>query len=136
MRRGMSPLEAGMEALQRIARNYSGDMDKLQFIDMAYYVLRKDGAYAGVSLWTGYSEKPHTIVVHDGTRRSEVTVSLFKGPSHESPPFPVEMPKELTKDSVSEIGRRPNHGKGRTQFREVFPPGLKSKGSMAAAASP
>jgi N4-(beta-N-acetylglucosaminyl)-L-asparaginase len=100
MRRGMSPLEAGMDALQRIARNYNHDMNRLQFIDMTYYILRKDGAYAGVSLWTGSSEKPHTIVVHDGTRRSEVTVALFKGVSHEFPPFPVAMPKELTEDSV------------------------------------
>jgi N4-(beta-N-acetylglucosaminyl)-L-asparaginase len=100
MRRGMSPLEAGIEALRRIARNYNNDMNKLQFIDMTYYILRKDGAYAGVSLWSGYSEKPHKIAVHDGTRRSEVTVSLFKGVSHEFPPFPVAMPKELTEDSV------------------------------------
>jgi N4-(beta-N-acetylglucosaminyl)-L-asparaginase len=101
MRRGMSPLEAGMDALQRIARNYNHDMNKLKFLDMIYYILRKDGAYAGVSLWSGYSEKPpHTILVHDGTRRSEVTVSLFKGASDEFPPFPVAMPKELTKDSV------------------------------------
>jgi len=100
MRRGMSPLEAGMDALRRIARNYNHDMNKLQFIDMTYFILRKDGAYAGVSLWSGYSEKPHTIAVHDGTRRSEATVSLFKGASHEFPPFPVAMPKELTEDSV------------------------------------
>jgi len=100
MRRGMSPLEAGMDALRRIARNYNHDMNKLQFIDMTYFILRKDGAYAGVSLWSGYSEKPHTIAVHDGTRRSEATVSLFKGASHEFPPFPVAMPQELTEDSV------------------------------------
>jgi N4-(beta-N-acetylglucosaminyl)-L-asparaginase len=100
MRHGMSPLEAGMDALQRIARNYNHDMNKLQFIDMTYFILRKDGAYAGVSLWSGYSEKPHTILVHDGARRFEATVSLFKGVSHEFPPFPVAMPKELTKDSV------------------------------------
>jgi N4-(beta-N-acetylglucosaminyl)-L-asparaginase len=100
MRHGMSPLEAGMDALQRIARNYNHDMNKLQFIDMTYFILRKEGAYAGVSLWSGYSEKPHTILVHDGARRFEATVSLFKGVSHEFPPFPVAMPKELTKDSV------------------------------------
>ena len=100
MRRGMPPLEAGLDALKRIVRNYSNDMSKLKFIDMTYYVLRKDGAYAGVSLWEGYSEKPHHIAVHDGTRRSEVTVSLFKGVSQEFPPFPVAMPEELTKDSV------------------------------------
>jgi N4-(beta-N-acetylglucosaminyl)-L-asparaginase len=100
MRRGMSPLEAGLDALKRIARNYNDDMSKLKFIDMTYYILRKDGAYAGVSLWEGYSTRRHQIAVHDGTKRSEVTVSLFKGVSHEFPPFPVAMPKELTQDSV------------------------------------
>ena len=101
MRRGMSPLDAGMDALKRIVRNYNNDMNKLKFIDMTYYILRKDGAYAGVSLWEGYTEqKKHKIAVHDGTKRTEVTVSLFKGVSHEFPPFPVAMPKELTEDSV------------------------------------
>ena len=47
MRHGMSPLDAGMDALKRIVRNYNGDMNRLRFVDMAYYVLRKDGAYAG-----------------------------------------------------------------------------------------
>ena len=60
MRRGMSPLESGMDALKRIARNYNNDMSKLKFVDMTYYVLRKDGAYAGVSLWEGYSERNRT----------------------------------------------------------------------------
>jgi N4-(beta-N-acetylglucosaminyl)-L-asparaginase len=101
MRHGMSPLEAGMDALKRIVRNYNNDMSKLKFMDMTYYILRKDGAYAGVSLWEGYSAgNPHKIAVHDGTKRAEVTVSLFKGISHEFPPFPVTMPEELTKDSV------------------------------------
>jgi N4-(beta-N-acetylglucosaminyl)-L-asparaginase len=101
MRRGMAPQEAGMDALKRIARNYNNDMDKLNRVDMTYYILRKDGAYAGVSLWEGYSKnKPHKIAVHDCTRRSEVTVSLFKGVSHDFPPFPVPIPEELTKDWV------------------------------------
>jgi N4-(beta-N-acetylglucosaminyl)-L-asparaginase len=89
MRRGMSPHEAGMDALKRIARNYNNDMIRLRFVDMTYYVLRKDGAYAGVSLWEGYSEgHPHKIAVHDGTRRSEVTTPLFKGWSQDFPPRP------------------------------------------------
>jgi N4-(beta-N-acetylglucosaminyl)-L-asparaginase len=97
MRHGMSPLEAGMDALKRIVRNYNNDMNKIKFMDMTYYVLRKDGAYAGVSLWEGYSESnKHKIAVHDGTKRTEATVSLFKGSSQEFPPFPVVMPKELT----------------------------------------
>src|SRR5580658_8226443 len=100
MRRGMSPLEAGMDALKRIARNYNNDMSKLKFVDMKYYVLRKDGAYAGVSLWEGSPKNPPQFAVHDGTRRSEVTVPLFKGSSHDFPPFPIELPEELKKDSV------------------------------------
>ncbi len=98
MRHGMSPHEAGTDALRRIVRNYNGDMAKLKFVDMTYYILRKDGAYAGVSLWEGYSKgNPHKIAVHDGTRRSEVTVPLFKGFSEDFPPFPVALPKELMK---------------------------------------
>jgi N4-(beta-N-acetylglucosaminyl)-L-asparaginase len=94
MRHGMSPLEAGMDALKRIVRNYNGDMQKLRFADMTYYILRKDGAYAGVCLWEGYSKgHPHKIAVHDGTRRSEVAVSLLKGYSQEFPPVP-ELPDD------------------------------------------
>ncbi len=90
LRHGMSPLDAGMDALKRIVRNYNGDMNRLRFMDMTYYVLRKDGAYAGVSLWDGYEPgKPHQIAVHDGTRRLEKTVSLFSGVSQEWPPTPV-----------------------------------------------
>jgi N4-(beta-N-acetylglucosaminyl)-L-asparaginase len=87
MRHGMSPLDAGMDALKRIVRNYNGDKDRLQFVDMVYYILRKDGAYAGVSLWEGYeTNKPHQIAVHDGTRRLEKTVNLFAGASQSWPP--------------------------------------------------
>jgi N4-(beta-N-acetylglucosaminyl)-L-asparaginase len=101
MRHGMSPVEAGLDALKRIVRNYNGDMNKLKFTDMTYYILRKDGAYAGVSLWEGSSENSkHHIAVHDGTRRSEITIPLLKGISHEFPPFPVEVPEELKKDSL------------------------------------
>ena len=54
MRHGMSPEEAGMDALKRIVRNYNGDMTRLPSLDMTYYILRKDGAYAGMTLWAGY----------------------------------------------------------------------------------
>ncbi len=99
LRHGMSPQDAGLDALKRIVRNYSGDMNKIRFMDMTYYVLRKDGAYAGVSLWEGYSSgNPHTFVVHDGTLRSEVATPLLKGYSQEWPPMPV-VPEDLKKDS-------------------------------------
>jgi N4-(beta-N-acetylglucosaminyl)-L-asparaginase len=92
MRHGMSPLEAGMDALTRIVRNYNGDRERLQFVDMVYYILRKDGAYAGVSLWEGYEAgKPHQIAVHDGSKRLEKTVNIFDGPSQDWPPVRVNL---------------------------------------------
>jgi N4-(beta-N-acetylglucosaminyl)-L-asparaginase len=98
MRHGMSPHEAGMDALKRIVRNYDSDMSKLRFIDVTYYVLRKDGAYAAVSLWEGYSkDRPHKMAVHDGIHRSEQTVSLFKGYSQDFPP-PPNVPADLKKE--------------------------------------
>jgi N4-(beta-N-acetylglucosaminyl)-L-asparaginase len=99
MRRGMTPQEAGMDALKRIVRNYNGDMSRLRYVAMTYYILRKDGAYAGVSLWQGPEGRPHKFAVHDGTPHSEPTVGLLKGESEEWPPFPP-IPEELKKDSV------------------------------------
>jgi N4-(beta-N-acetylglucosaminyl)-L-asparaginase len=87
MRRGMSPQEAGMDALKRIVRNYNNDMTRLRYVDMVYYILRKDGAYAGVSLWESYrGSKPHNVAVHDGTKRREQTIALLKGSSDDYPP--------------------------------------------------
>ncbi|MGO9649669.1 MAG: N(4)-(beta-N-acetylglucosaminyl)-L-asparaginase [Terriglobales bacterium] len=98
MRRGMSPQEAGMDALKRIVRNYNNDMNKLRFVDMTYYILRKDGAYAGVSLWEGYEPgKPHSIAVHDGTKRSEKTVALLQGASLDFPAAPT-VPAEVMQE--------------------------------------
>jgi len=89
LRRGMSPLDAGMDAIKRIVRNYNNDRERLHYMDMVYYILRKDGAYAGVSLWEGYQpDKPHHIAVHDGTKRLEKTVNLFSGASQDWPPLP------------------------------------------------
>jgi N4-(beta-N-acetylglucosaminyl)-L-asparaginase len=99
MRHGMSPQEAGMDALKRIVRNYNGDMTKLHYMDMTYYILRKDGAYASVCLWEGYSPgNPHKFAIHDGTLRSEIATPLLKGYSQDWPPMPV-VPEELKKDS-------------------------------------
>ena len=97
MRRGMPPKEAGMDALERIVRNYNHDQNRLRFVDMVYYVLRKDGAYAGVSLWLSYPDsKPHQIAVHDGTKRLEQTVALFQAASEDFPP-PPRVPPDVRK---------------------------------------
>jgi N4-(beta-N-acetylglucosaminyl)-L-asparaginase len=89
MRRGMSPQEAGMDALKRIVRNFNGDMRKMQYVDMSYYILRNDGVYAGVCMWSGPPEHPRRFAVHDGaTKRYETAVALFQGKSIGWPPMP------------------------------------------------
>jgi N4-(beta-N-acetylglucosaminyl)-L-asparaginase len=88
MRKGMSPQEAGLDTLRRIARNHNNDMTKLRYLDMVYYILRRDGAYAGVSLWSkGPNGADHSFQVNDGTKRLEKCVPLFEGSSIDFPPI-------------------------------------------------
>ena len=89
MRHGMSPLEAGMDALKRIARNYDGNTKKLQYMDMQYYILRKDGAYAGVTLWAKRANgQEKYFAVNDGTPRREKLVGLYPDANKGFPPVP------------------------------------------------
>ena len=90
MRRGMSPEEAGMDALKRVARNFNNDMAKLIYVSMHYYILRKDGAYAGVTLWSGPADRPYRFAVADGNgvARHEVAKALFQGNPKDWPPMP------------------------------------------------
>ena len=93
MRRGMTPKEAGLEVLQRIVRNYNNDMNRLRYVEMVYYILRRDGQYAGVSLWNNTSSgKPLQFAVHDGGSRLEQTVALLQGNPISWPamPRPIE----------------------------------------------
>jgi N4-(beta-N-acetylglucosaminyl)-L-asparaginase len=55
MRHGMTPKDACLDALKRVARNFDNDKSRLAAIDLNFYALRKDGAYAGASLWSGRS---------------------------------------------------------------------------------
>ena len=80
MQRGMSPEEAGMDALRRIVRWYNNDTNALRFIEVVYYILRKDGAYSGVSLWSGDSTghvRQYTIKDAEDARRTEDCAALF-----------------------------------------------------------
>jgi len=86
MRHGMEPVEAGLDALRRIARNYNNDQRKLRYTSMVYYVLRNDGAHAGVTLWSG--ERPRRYAVHDGERHYENCVALLQGTPLGFPPIP------------------------------------------------
>jgi len=89
MRQGMHPREAGLEVMRRLVRNYNGDMTKVRLVDMEYYIVRKDGAYAGVSLWsTGSTGKPRVFTVNDGNGyRVENCAYLLEGSYLEWPPF-------------------------------------------------
>ena len=53
MRHGMSPQDAVMDALKRVSRNYDNDLKRLDKFDINFYALRKDGVFAGGSLWNG-----------------------------------------------------------------------------------
>jgi N4-(beta-N-acetylglucosaminyl)-L-asparaginase len=64
LRHGMSPKDAGLDALKRVARNFNNDKAWLSKVEINFYVLRNDGAYAGVSLWKG--ERPSRFCVNDG----------------------------------------------------------------------
>lgn len=69
MRHGMAPQEACLESLRRISRNYRDDRKKLGQFDIAFYALRKDGAYGSAALWNTTREipgKPRTFAVNDG----------------------------------------------------------------------
>ena len=82
MRLGMAPEEAGMDALRRIARSYNNDMTALRFVEIIYYILRKDGAYGSVSLWRGDRtghDRQFTIIDGDLMRRTEDCRYLFDG---------------------------------------------------------
>jgi N4-(beta-N-acetylglucosaminyl)-L-asparaginase len=70
MRHGMGPKEACLDALKRVSRNFNDDKSKLSQFDLYFYALRKDGAYAGASLWNNRMRNdkmvPSQFSVSDG----------------------------------------------------------------------
>lgn len=70
MRRGMTPREACLDCLKRIARNFNGSQKRLNQFDINFYALRKDGAYAGAALWSGRQRRGYwaapRFAVNDG----------------------------------------------------------------------
>jgi N4-(beta-N-acetylglucosaminyl)-L-asparaginase len=61
MRHGMTPKEAILDTLKRVARNFDNDGERLAEIDLNFYALRKDGQYAGGSLWNKRSENAQGV---------------------------------------------------------------------------
>lgn len=83
MRHGMSPREACLDALKRVARNFNNDRASLEQFDLSFYALRRDGQYAGASLWNGAIRGgrlvPRRFAVNDGGRsRHEPCVFLLE----------------------------------------------------------
>ncbi len=81
MRHGMSPGEACLEALKRVARNFDNDMPRLEKVDLNFYALRNDGEYAGASLWNGDMRagklRPARFAVNDGSGASRLETSVY-----------------------------------------------------------
>ncbi len=77
MGRGLSPEEACLEALRRVVRNFHGSEAKLLEFDLNYYALRKDGEYAGTSLWDHVmrrgvvSRKRFAVCDNNGSRQED-----------------------------------------------------------------
>jgi N4-(beta-N-acetylglucosaminyl)-L-asparaginase len=81
MRHGMPPKDAALDALKRVARNFDNDRKRLEAIDLNFYVLRKDGVYAGAALWNkrGSGAAPQFVVAAtDGPSRRENSVYLYE----------------------------------------------------------
>ena len=64
--------DAVLDCLERIARNYGNDRERLARFSIKFYALRKDGAYAGGSLWSGRERRGRlrreTFAVNEGNR--------------------------------------------------------------------
>jgi N4-(beta-N-acetylglucosaminyl)-L-asparaginase len=84
MRHGMTPRDACLDALKRVARNYDNDRSRLDKFDLNFYAIRKDGAFAGASLWNGMKTgsgeiRPRRFAVADGGKaRLENCVYLLE----------------------------------------------------------
>jgi N4-(beta-N-acetylglucosaminyl)-L-asparaginase len=84
MRHGMSPKDACLDVLKRIARNFNNDAEKLRQFDINFYALRKDGQYAGAALWgwnhrDGRTPRRSRFAVNDGGEsRHEDSVYLYE----------------------------------------------------------
>jgi N4-(beta-N-acetylglucosaminyl)-L-asparaginase len=70
MRHGMSPKDACLDVLKRIARNFDNDSARLAQFDISFYALRKDGEYGSAALWSGSVKQgkvvPRQFSVNDG----------------------------------------------------------------------
>ena len=89
MRKGMSPSDACMEALQRIAYNFKNDKTRLTEFTVQFYALNKDGAHGGGTLWGTATGGTPNYAIHDGASAKHVPFkALFDGASRPTPKTP------------------------------------------------
>jgi N4-(beta-N-acetylglucosaminyl)-L-asparaginase len=79
MRKGLSPTDACLEALHRVARNYNNDKKKLGTFHIYFYALNKDGVHGSASLWrNGYDPGERAkYAVHDGREAKLVECAAY-----------------------------------------------------------
>ncbi|HWC00530.1 MAG TPA: hypothetical protein VG672_27680, partial [Bryobacteraceae bacterium] len=82
LRHGMPPREACLDALKRVAKNFNQDLSRLTQFDLNFYAIRRDGEYAGASLWNappGREREPRKFAVNTGgASRLEPCVYLLE----------------------------------------------------------
>jgi len=89
MRRGMSPTEACLEALQRIAHNFNGDKSRLTEFAIQFYALNKNGVHGGATLWGPAPNATANYAIHDGASAKHVAFkALFDHASKPTPKTP------------------------------------------------
>jgi N4-(beta-N-acetylglucosaminyl)-L-asparaginase len=80
MRHDMSPKDAILDALKRVARNFNNDMELLAKVGLDFYCVRKDGEYASGSLWgpANGAAPQFAVCTADGNSHHEKSVYLFE----------------------------------------------------------
>ena len=69
--------------MKRVSRNLSDDQKRLEAVDLSFYALRKDGEYAGASLWDKRSASAaggaqFAVCGADGQSHRENSVYLYQ----------------------------------------------------------
>jgi N4-(beta-N-acetylglucosaminyl)-L-asparaginase len=71
MRRGMSPVDAAMDAIKRVAGRYGNNQEELRKFNLNFYAVNKRGDYGGAALWKG-----GRFAIHDG-KEAKIVESAY-----------------------------------------------------------
>jgi N4-(beta-N-acetylglucosaminyl)-L-asparaginase len=74
MRRGMSPTDASMDAIKRVAARYGNNQEELRKFNINFYGVNKRGEYGAAVLWK--VDRGGRFAVHDG-REAKIVESAF-----------------------------------------------------------